>query len=284
MQSQKIPKILLMGTPTFSVVVFKSILNAFPNFSFSVVSRPDAKKGRGLSLQPSPVSTWAIQESLPLYRPSCKEEATDHVLSFSPDLIIVVAYGFILQPAVVNQFYCINVHASLLPFYRGASPIQSALLSGESQTGITLIKMNEGMDEGDIIAIQPCSIEDEDYFPNLHDKLAVLASSLIHKTISQFFSDAPLGVTKQNATLASYCPKIQKFQYELFPNEDPLLKLRKIKAFYPFAFMTHQGKRIRILNATLQDKTLVPIKIQPEGKSEMLYVDYLRGHKQGFSI
>lgn len=272
-------KLLLMGTPRFSAMVFQDLVNAFPEKTFSVISRVDKPKGRGRSLLKSPVSDWALQTGLPLYRFSDKTAVEGFIQSYQPDLVLVVAYGLILPASIVHQFYCVNAHASLLPLYRGASPIQSALLSGDSHTGVTLIKMNEKMDEGDIISSAECPIFLDEFFPSLHDKLATLSSQLMIDMMSRFFSGQPLGLIPQESLKATYCEKITSQAFELLASDDAQTKYRKIKAYYPFAFINHNGKRIRILNAEIQQGLLRPIQVQPEGKSGMSYEDYLRGNK-----
>lgn len=277
-------KILLMGTPRFSAMVFQDIVNAFPDYSFFVISRTDMPKGRGRALLKSPVADWALQKGLPLYRFSDKAAVEEWIHGNQPDLVLVVAYGLILPASIVQRFYCVNAHASLLPLYRGASPIQSALLSGDPVTGITLIKMNEKMDEGDMISSSQCTIFPDEDFPSLHDRLATLASQLMTDMISRFFSEQPLVLTSQDFLKATYCEKIKPQAFELLSSEDVQTKYRKIKAYYPFAFIHHQGKRIRILNAEIQHGLLRPIQVQPEGKSAMSYEDYLRGHKEEISL
>jgi len=277
-------KILLMGTPRFSAMVFQDIVHHFPDLAFSVVSRIDKPKGRGRALLKSPVSDWALQKGLPLYRFSDKLAVEAFVQDYQPDLVLVVAYGLILPASIVHSFYCVNAHASLLPLYRGASPIQSALLSGDSHTGVTLIKMNEKMDEGDMISVAKCPILPDDSFPSLHDKLASLSARLMRDMMSLFFSGQPLPLVAQQASNATYCEKIKPQAFELFSSEDRDTKYRKIKAYYPFAFVHHHGKRIRILNAEIQQGILRPIQVQPEGKSVMSYEDYLRGYKQALLL
>lgn len=204
--------VVFMGTPDFATGCLSSILEAGHTVS-GVFTQPDKPKGRGHKLAFSPVKELALSHGLPVYQPKGFKsgEAFEILRQLSPDVIVVVAYGRILPKAVLElpKYGCINVHASLLPKYRGAGPIQWAVLNGEKETGVTTMYMAEGLDTGDMIFKESIPIEENETAGDLFDRLAVLGASLIVKTLDAVEAGtAPREV--QDDVQASYAPMLTK--------------------------------------------------------------------------
>jgi len=277
---------IFMGTPDFAVPTLTTLVDYFPDWSFEVFTQPDKPKGRGKHLLATPVKEKASTLSLQLHQPHTKSEIETSIQAIKPDIIIVIAYGHIIPKSITDQFLCINVHASLLPQYRGASPIHAALLNADKKTGNTLIRMNEKMDDGDILEVSELEIEDTDNLGSLHDKLAQNAA----KTLKSYLKETPenkWGIGKpQDPKKASYCSKIQKEDLFLNPADSPKINNQKIKAFSPVpgAYLIRNDKRIKILEAKIENDKLLPLKVKPEGKKSMAYDDYKLGNPEGLTL
>ena len=171
-------RLVFMGTPDFSAISLTKLLQS-KHKVLGVVTQPDRPRGRGMKLTPSPVKKIALAHNLPIFQPERlpEEKLMEFLDTTNPDVIIVVAYGLKIPPVILDfsPYGCINTHASLLPKYRGASPIQAVILNGEKITGITTMKMDEGWDTGDILLTRLVSIGDEENFGALHDRLAKIA-------------------------------------------------------------------------------------------------------------
>ncbi|MBQ8345066.1 MAG: methionyl-tRNA formyltransferase, partial [Clostridia bacterium] len=206
-------KIVFMGTPDFAVFSLQALCNAPHHEVIAVVTQPDKPKGRGYALLPPPVKVFAEEKGIPVYQPATlRDEAFANLLEeLSPDLIAVVAYGKILPPNVLQfpTYGCINVHGSLLPEYRGAAPMQRAILDGKAVTGITTMYMAEGMDTGDMLLKGECSIEEADNFETIHDKLGALGADLLLRTVDGL-AEGTLTRIPQEEALATYAAKITK--------------------------------------------------------------------------
>ncbi|MAZ43547.1 MAG: methionyl-tRNA formyltransferase [Legionellales bacterium] len=244
------------GTPDFAAIQLKALLEAGYKVS-AVYTQPDRPKGRGQRLQPSPVKEVALAYNLPVFQPSSlkKEDATAPLKSIQPDLLIVSAYGLILPTSVLNipKYGCWNVHASLLPHHRGAAPIQYALLSGESTTGVTLMLMDKGMDTGDMLLKASTPIQNFDTTGTLHDRLAELGTSLLLdglKDIEKLNAERQV----QDHAKASYAPKIQKSQAHIDFSTSADQIDRQIRAFtpWPTAFFEHNEKAIKVHQAKVE--------------------------------
>ena len=273
-----------MGTPSFSTHILSALYHTFPNSITAVITRPDTPKGRKKTPTPSPVKEWALAHTdLPIYTPQSKSELSRLFSDISPDLVVVVAYGVILPKDVTDTYFCTNIHTSLLPHYRGASPIQSALLNGDKSTGISLIKMNENMDEGDILSKTEIPITPTDTFGHLESKLSTCASNLIVEWITNHWIPQTYTLTPQNHQMATYCSKISKDDLKLNLNLPAQTLLHKIKAYSPKpgAYIMYQNKRIKLLDATVKDNELQILTVQPEGKAPMSYSDYCLGNPKG---
>src|SRR5258708_4127883 len=179
-----------MGTPELARVVLQALAGTSDFNVIAVVTQPDKAKGRDLKFSPSPVKELAVTLQLPILQPdrARHEDFLEALRGLAPDLVAVAAYGQILPPAIleVPRFGCLNVHTSLLPKYRGAAPIQRAILNDESETGITIMKMDAGMDTGDILTQRATPIRPEDDSQTLHDRLARLGAELLIETIREY--------------------------------------------------------------------------------------------------
>ena len=180
-------RILFMGTPDFALFTLKALVEAGEQI-VGVVTQPDKPKGRGYALQPPPVKVYAEEKGLPVYQPlTFKDGAFENELkALAPDLIVVVAYGKILPRYVLEfpKYGCVNVHGSLLPAYRGAAPMQRAIIDGKRETGITTMMMDVGLDTGDMLLVEKMPIEQNDNFETVHDKLGALGAKTLLETVA----------------------------------------------------------------------------------------------------
>lgn len=232
--------IIFMGTAELACASLRALLHR-PDFHVTaVVTQPDRPKGRDLKLQPSPVKELAQRAGLSVRQPVRARDPgfIDELRALAPDLIIVVAYGQILPPAILDlpRFGCLNVHASLLPRHRGAAPIQWAILEGDCETGVTLMKMDAGLDTGDMLMSAATPITDADNAQTLHDRLAELGAGLLVRTIPDYVAGR-ITPTPQPAAGATYARKITK-EDGLFDWSQPARTLwNRLRAFTPWPGM-----------------------------------------------
>lgn len=230
-------RLVFMGTPEIARLHLAALL-AEPAFAVAgVVTQPDRPRGRSLAVQPSPVKELALQHALPVWQP---EKARDPALleaiqALSPDLIVVVAYGHILPPALLAlpRCGCLNVHTSLLPKYRGAAPIQWAIAHGETETGVTLMQMDAGMDTGPIYACRATPITHEDTGQTLHDRLATLGAALLVERLPDILAGR-LVPQPQPSAGASLAPKIRKEDGHLDWRLPAEVLAQRLRAFTPW--------------------------------------------------
>lgn len=205
-------RILFMGTPDFALFSLRAMVEAGEQI-VGVVTQPDKPKGRGYALTPPPVKVFAEANGIPVYQPTTlRGEAFATLLQeLMPELIVVVAYGKLLPPNVLNypRYGCINVHGSLLPEYRGAAPMQRAIMDGKRETGVTTMQMAEGLDTGDMLAVGRIAISDEDNFETVHDKLGACGAETLMRTLEQLKAGT-LSPQKQDDERATYAAKIEK--------------------------------------------------------------------------
>jgi len=247
-------KIVFMGTAELSCASLEKLAEKFS--VVAVVTQPDKPKGRELKLTPSPVKILAEKLKLTVLQPrkARDEKIISQLRELKPDLIVVVAYGQILPQSILDlpKFGCLNVHTSLLPKYRGASPIQSAILDGENETGVTIMKMDAGLDTGEIISQARTPISAEDNSQTLHDRLAQIGAELLVETIPNYVAGKFLP-KPQSAEGASYAAKIKKEDGKIDWSE-PAEKIRnRLRAFTPWpgAFTFCNGKLLKIWKASL---------------------------------
>lgn len=266
-------KTLFFGTPEFAIPVLEFL---YQNEELiGVVTQPDKPKGRGLSLSPSPVKVWALGRRLKVFEPQKLKDSLflSTLKELSPDLIVVFAYGKILPKEVLDipKEGCWNIHLSLLPKYRGASPVQWALLEGEKETGVTIMLMDEGMDTGPILLQKCLPIEEEDNAQTLLQKLSELSVSALKEALD-LWKEGKLKPEPQSNEGVSYAPLIKK-ENGFFTFEEPAeLIVRKLKAFYPWpgVFTKYKGKLLKLYSAKVlpfegEAKPGEVLKIDKEG-------------------
>lgn len=228
-------KVIFMGTPEFAAVSLRCLLEAGHQV-LGVVTQPDRPRGRGMKLSPSPVKEVAQEYNLPVFQPVRLPE--DDLFAFleetRPEVIVVVAYGLKIPPAILSfpPYGCINVHASLLPKYRGASPIQAVLLNGETVTGITTMRMDEGWDTGDLLLSRQIPIRPEDNFGTLHDRLAALGGEVLLETLAGL-ATGKVQPVPQNHDQATYVPKLTEEDLLLPWTASTVSLHNRIRAFAP---------------------------------------------------
>ena len=222
-----ISHICFLGTPGFSVPVLKSLQATFNSSQISVITMPDKPRGRGSTLKVSPVKAVALSLGLDVYTPVAKNDLTRCIEALNPNIVIVVAYGMILEQSITDRYFCMNIHSSLLPKYRGASPIHTCLLNGDKLTGITLIKMNERMDEGDIVKQSELPIHLTDNLETLTNRLSEMAANECIHFIKNNYVSNNFKLTPQNHDLATYTKKINKADLLIESFDDPISVLTK---------------------------------------------------------
>ncbi len=250
-------KIIFAGTPDFAASHLLALLNQGKHTVVAVYTQPDRPAGRGKKLKPSPVKRLAEQHNLPVIQPATLKnpEAQQQLEALQADIMVVVAYGLILPQVVLDTppLGCINVHASLLPRWRGAAPIQRALEAGDNCSGITIMQMEAGLDTGPMLLKAECDIVAEDTGGSLHDKLAHMGSQALLKALDKL-TDNHLVAEVQDDDLACYAPKITKEEARLnwFCSAAELdLKIRAFNPF-PVTFTTLGNNRLRIWAAELE--------------------------------
>jgi methionyl-tRNA formyltransferase len=278
--------ILFLGTPEFSVPTLEMLLNDFGDANLSVVTMPDKIRGRGSKSSPSPVKSLALAHNLTVFNAETKHDLTDKIHKISPDLIVVVAFGMIIEKKITDQYFCINIHSSLLPKYRGASPIHTALLNGDEETGITLIKMNEKMDEGDILSQVHLPISSDDNLGSLTQKLSYLGAETLKSFILNHFLANSITLTAQDETRATYTKKIEKDDLLITHMDSGVNLHNKIRAYSPKpgAYIVHNDRRIKLLTSRMNNGQFSLLKVQPEGKAAMSYTDFLLGSPEGINL
>jgi methionyl-tRNA formyltransferase len=242
-------RIVFMGTAELSCDSLGALLR-IPEFRVvGVVTQPDQPKGRGLRLQPSPVKEIARNQGLPVLQPaSAREEAfLEQLRQLEPDLIAVAAYGQILPRTILDlpRFGCLNVHTSLLPKYRGAAPIQWAILNGDPQTGVTIMKVDAGLDTGGILAQESTPIHPEDTAQTMHDRLGTLGAALLVRTIPPYLAGS-LQPRPQPTEGASHAPKIRKSDGQIDWQQPAVAVWNRVRALVPWpAAFTHLSAQPR---------------------------------------
>ena len=246
-------KIVFAGTPEFALPALDALL-ASPHQVVAVYTQPDRPAGRGRKLTPSPVKRRALEHGLPVLQPkSLKSAATQAELAaFGPDVIIVVAYGLLLPAPVlaIPPYGCLNIHGSLLPRWRGAAPIQRALLAGDEETGVTIMQMDAGLDTGAMLTTLSCPIGPEDTSQSLHDRLAKLGAGALLSTLDQLQS-GHLQPRPQPEHGATYARKLEKSEARLDWSQSAAALARRVQASnpWPVAQTSYDGKVLRVWRA-----------------------------------
>lgn len=304
-------QVVFFGTSEFAVPTLETLTENQDITVEAVITQPDKPTGRSHILTPSPIKIFAREKNLSILQPkNFKENREIYKIlkQLKPDFFVVVSYGQILPEKILEipKYAAINIHASLLPKFRGASPIQEALLKGEEETGISIIAMNDKIDQGDLLLLKKISIEKNDTYTTLERKLAILSSQLIVPVLKDY-AEKTLTPLRQNHEKATYCRKIKKNDAIIQWNKETAQEiLNKIKAFilWPQAYTFWNNKRLKILKASVipstqkgkpgsfifleKEKIVVTCKkdllvleeVQLEGKKEMSIQKFLRGYKE----
>jgi len=250
-------RLIFAGTPDFAVLSLRALLESDQS-PVAVYTQPDRPAGRGRRLSPSPVKTQALAAGIPVYQPASLRDPVvqAELAALAPDLLIVAAYGLILPPAVlaIPRLGCVNVHASLLPRWRGAAPIQRAILEGDTETGICIMQMAAGLDTGPVYAKASCPIPRGMTGGDLHDRLAALGAATLQKILPELLA-GNLNAQPQDDAYATYAAKLDKAETELDWTQPALALERRVLAFNPHPVaQTHlDGQTLRIWRAQAED-------------------------------
>jgi len=240
-------RLLFFGTPDFAV---PSLLRLTKEFNVvGLVCQPDRPSGRGQRLTPPPTKMVAKELGIEAFQPEKKAQIMPIVESLKPDCIVVVAYGKILPPDVINypRYGCINLHASLLPAYRGSAPIHRALMAGEKKTGNTVMLMDEGMDTGAILSQEKEEILEEDNLKSLSERLSQRGADLLVRTLKDWF-EGKIEPIPQDHKRATYAPPIQKEEYRICWKAQAESVKDRIRGLYPDCYtFTEKGERVKVL-------------------------------------
>lgn len=290
-----------MGSPDFSLPILRALVNAYQ--VVGVVTQPDRASGRGRELKAPPVKTLALELGIPVMQPEKlrQPEAMDHLRAWEPELIVVAAFGQILRKDVLElpRFGCINVHASLLPRWRGAAPINAAILAGDEETGVTIMKMDVGLDTGPMLSKRSIRLTRADTAGSAFEKLSTLGADMLIETLPDYLSGKIQPVPQPEEGM-TYAPMIKKEQGQLNFSEDVYALERRVRAFNPWpgAFMDFAGTLLKVHRASVEAGTaeegqmlvvrdqpavgarggiLVLEEVQPAGKKSMSGKSFLSG-------
>ncbi len=299
-------KLVFMGTPDYAVKTLESIISAGHEVA-AVFAQPDKPVGRKHILTPPPVKVCAQENGIPVYQPDTLRDgkAAEILKEINPDAIVVVAYGKILPEEILNipKYGCINGHASLLPKYRGASPIQWCIVCGETETGVTTMYMDKGMDTGDILETARVKIGENETAEQLFDRLSVMSAQLMVSTLEKL-EKGEITAKKQNEEEATYAPIIKKEMALLDFNKTAKELSCAVRGYYswPCAYFFLNNKRIKVISAEIGVKTDKEIgtiftqnndifvsckdgslkinELQPEGSKPMTAKQFLNGNSE----
>lgn len=240
-----------------------------------IITSPDARSGRGLHMHPTPVCTWATEHNIPCLKPEkINDDLINELKKFDINLSIVVAYGKILPENLIKMpnFGTINIHYSLLPQYRGASPLEQALLNGDAVTGVTVQQMEFKLDSGAVIAREEINIGINENKDSLRSKLITLGGETLVKLIPDIIEDK-IDPISQDENLATYCTKIKKDDGQIDPHGDGKLNYNKYRAFsgWPGIFFFVNSKRVKVTSARYENDSFIIERVVPEGKKEIEY-------------
>ncbi len=264
-------KFVFFGTPYVAKDTLAALLSAGYTPAL-IVTSPDAPRGRGMVLTPCETKVFAIENNLRVITPEkLTSEVVEEITQEGADYAVVVAYGKMLPESLIHAFPlgAINVHYSLLPKYRGASPVESALLAGETVTGVAIQKMVKEMDAGDILSMREVAIEPEETTKELRPRLIHIGAELLIETLPAFENGSIVPVS-QDHTKATFAKKILKTEGELDLLGDAQVNWNKYRAFAesPGTYFFMNEKRVKIKTATFENGVFTPLRVVPEGKSE----------------
>ncbi len=298
-------RIIFFGTPEFAVSSLESLAKSSNIKIETVITQPDKPAGRKNRPKPPPVKLAAEQLKLKVHQPHDKNELLKILKSYKCDFFVVIAYGMILPKEILElpKYGAINVHASLLPKYRGASPIQECLLNDDKETGISIMAMDEKLDHGKIFIIKRIKINENDNFESLSKKMSDQSSEILPHVLQDIVEETLKPVPQDEShTKPTYCRKIQKNDGQIKWNKTAENILNMIRAYtpWPSAYTDFKGRKLKIIEATTTDENIepgkviveqkilkigtiqgsvIPKKVQLEGKNPMSIADFLNGQK-----
>ncbi|OIJ17782.1 methionyl-tRNA formyltransferase [Anaerobacillus alkalidiazotrophicus] len=306
-------RVVFMGTPDFSVPVLRRLIEDEYNI-VGVVTQPDRPKGRKKELTPPPIKVEAVKHDLKIVQPENLKRSEDlqQVLDLEPDLIVTAAFGQILPKALLDKpkFGCINVHASLLPEYRGGAPIHQSIIDGKKETGITIMYMVEKLDAGDILNQAKVEILEEDHVGTLHNKLSVIGSELLSRTIPDLI-EGRLTPIKQDDSKASFAPNISRDKEKINWGKSGLEIYNQIRGLHPWpvAYTSLNNQPLKLwwsikvpkkqqadpgvivaieedgFVVSTGDETYIKVtELQPSGKKRMSAEQFLRGAGSNLTV
>lgn len=274
-------KFVYFGTPEFSVIVLEELKNAgfVPSL---IITAPNKPVGRKQIVTAPPVKVWANQNNIECWQPAHPRDIVEQLQARNDDLYIVASYGYIVSQKLLDipRLGVLNVHTSLLPKYRGASPIESALLNGDIETGSTIMHMTLGMDEGPVITQSVVDIEPDMTKPDLFTILAHDGGKLLASILPEYIAGNCIPIP-QDHELATYCSKIEKSDGDI-TNDDDITRWNKYRAYFgwPGIFIFDEDTRLKITKAEFTDGKFNITKVIPEGKNEIEYQQYLNNKKK----
>lgn len=270
-------RIIFAGTPDIATIPLQALLDSQHQI-VAVYTQPDRPAGRGKKLLPSAVKALALQHHLPIEQPESfkLEETREQLKSYQADIMVVIAYGLLLPVSVLEtpKFGCINIHVSLLPRWRGAAPVQHAILAGDTETGVTIMQMDKGLDTGAILNQQHCEITAIDTSQTIYDRLEKISCELLLKTLSDI-EKGTVNLVAQNNLYATYAHKIEKQHAKIAWTETSEIIDKKVRAYFPapVAFFEWKSDLVRIWQG-------YPVK----SASEKLPGSVIEFNKQGVTI
>ncbi len=307
-------RVLFMGTPDFAAECFRALIENGENI-IGAVTQPDKPVGRGMKLTPPPVKVLAEEHGIPVYQPETLKDGafSDTLAQLSPDVIYVAAYGKILPDYILDypKHGCINAHTSILPKYRGAAPIQRAIMDGEAETGVTAMYMAQGIDTGDMILCEKIDITESDNFGTVHNKLCIAGGKALCRVADILKSGEVLPREVQDDSKSNYAPKITADDYTVSFRESAEATSRRIRGLSPVPLCRTKmpdGKGLKLVMAAVSEISVptdaVPgqvvalsdkgqgeivvacesgavsiTEVRPEGKGSMKAADFVRGRK-----
>jgi len=298
--------IVFLGTPEFALPTLKA-LHTSRHTVQAVVTQPDRPKGRGRAPQASPIKQYAVEHHISVLQPekASRPEFVDELKALQPDLIVIIAYGQLLKPNFLEipKHFCMNVHASILPKYRGAAPINWAIINGETETGVTTMKIDPGLDSGDMLLTARVPIGPDDTAEDLHDALADAGARLALETLDRLEA-GDLPVIPQDHTAATFARKLKKEDGWICWNQTARSLHNLVRGLdpWPGAYTFLNGERLKLFKTEIaprqdtdepgrvlrvtkygievgtEDDRLIVTELQPEGKKRMSARDFLAGH------
>lgn len=249
--------VIFMGTPEFSVAALKALHESAHNV-IAVYSQPPRPKGRGQQVQNSPIHEYAVEHSIPVFTPKSLKsgEAQSEFAALNADIAVVVAYGLLLPKAILDapKYGCLNIHASLLPRWRGASPIQQSIWRGDKQTGVAIMQMDEGLDTGPVIIDRAVDITPQTTTASLHDELSALGAGMIVEVLNMLAHDGILKSASQDNPKTTYAPLLKKEDGKIDWTQSAEQIDRQIRALNPWpgVYCEYKAQRLKILAAQPQ--------------------------------